>query len=100
MNQTDEDAHLMEGRQGIMPGYNAQAMVSLLDPARARRSELLITASDITITPTNGGTEQRMVTVMLTKRTTEPRCPNFRHWASFGINIYRCCSENTDSGGL
>ncbi len=30
VNLTDEDAQLMKGRQGIMPAYNAQAMVSPL----------------------------------------------------------------------
>ena len=33
LNLTDEDAQLMKGRQGILPAYNAQAMVSTLDPA-------------------------------------------------------------------
>ena len=28
VNLTDQDAQLMKGRQGIMPGYNAQAMAS------------------------------------------------------------------------
>ena len=35
VNLTDEDAQLMKGRQGIMPAYNAQAMVSPLNPAEA-----------------------------------------------------------------
>ncbi len=30
VNLTDEDAQLMKGRQGIMPAYNAQTMVSPL----------------------------------------------------------------------
>jgi transposase len=51
VNLTDGDAQLMKGRQGIMPGYNAQAVVSPLDPAKAKRSGLLITAADVTTTP-------------------------------------------------
>ncbi len=47
VNLTDEDAQLMKGRQGIMPAYNAQAMVSPLDPAQASGSGMLITAADV-----------------------------------------------------
>ncbi len=47
VNLTDEDAQLMKGRQGIMPAYNAQTMVSPLDPAQASGSGMLITAADV-----------------------------------------------------
>ena len=30
INLTDKDARLMQARQGVVPGYNAQAMVSPL----------------------------------------------------------------------
>ena len=55
VNLTDEDAQLMKGRQGILPAYNAQAVVSPLDPARAQRSGLLITAADVTTAPDDYG---------------------------------------------
>ncbi len=47
VNLTDGDAELMKGRHGILPGYNAQAVVSPLDPARAGRTGLFITAADV-----------------------------------------------------
>ena len=36
INLTDRDARLMKGRQGIVAGYNAQAMVSPTEPAGER----------------------------------------------------------------
>ena len=50
VNLTDEDAQLMKGRQGIMPAYNAQAMVSPLDPTQASGSGMLITAAEVVST--------------------------------------------------
>ena len=43
VNLTDEDAQLMKGRQGILPAYNAQAMVSPL----GQHPGMLITAADV-----------------------------------------------------
>lgn len=51
VNLTDGEARLMKSRQGIVPGYNAQAMVSRLDPTVARRTGLLITAAEVTTAP-------------------------------------------------
>jgi transposase len=48
VNLTDGDAELMKGRHGIMPSYNAQAVVSPLDPVRAGRTGLFITAAGVT----------------------------------------------------
>ena len=47
VNLTDGDARLMKGRQGIMPAYNAQAMVSPLQEAATSRPGMLITAVDV-----------------------------------------------------
>ena len=47
VNLTDGDAQLMKGRHGIEAGYNAQAMVSPLNPAKATRIGMLITAADV-----------------------------------------------------
>lgn len=47
INLTDEDAPLVKGRQGIIAGYNAQAMVSPLDPEVAQRSGFIITAAEV-----------------------------------------------------
>ena len=47
VNLTDGDAQLMKGRHGIEAGYNAQAMVSPLDPAKATRIGMMITAADV-----------------------------------------------------
>ena len=46
MNLTDSDAQLTKGRHDIKAGYNAQAMVSPLDPAKAQGDGLFITAAD------------------------------------------------------
>ncbi|MCH8898264.1 MAG: hypothetical protein IIC33_08225 [Chloroflexi bacterium] len=45
VNLTDEDAQLMKGRQGIIPGYNAQAMASPV--AQSSGNGMLITAADV-----------------------------------------------------
>ena len=47
VNLTDGDAQLMKGQQGIVAGYNAQAMVSPLDPAQSLRNGMVITAADV-----------------------------------------------------
>lgn len=51
INLTDEDAVLMKGRQGIVVGYNAQAMASPLDADKTEVSGFLITAADVTDDP-------------------------------------------------
>jgi transposase len=50
-NLTDPDAQLMKAPQGFICGYNAQAMVSALDPMTAGRTGLLITAAEVTTSP-------------------------------------------------
>jgi transposase len=47
INLTDKNSELVKGRQGIMAGYNAQAVVS---PAKIDKNEngLIITAADLT----------------------------------------------------
>ena len=55
VNLTDEDAQLMKGRSGFMTGYNAQAMVSPLDPETAKRSGMLITAVEVVNTAADYG---------------------------------------------
>ncbi len=47
VNLTDEDAQLVKSRQGIVAGYNAQAMVSPLDSGNAGVTGMLITAADV-----------------------------------------------------
>ena len=47
VNLTDEDSQLMKGRNGIINGYNAQAMVSPLSLDTAKRSGMLITAVNV-----------------------------------------------------
>ena len=46
INLTDRDARLMKGRQGIVAGYNAQAMVSPTKPAGGGTG-MLVTAVDV-----------------------------------------------------
>ncbi len=73
MNLTDEDAQLMKGRQGIMPGYNAQTMASPLDPAHASGSGMLITAADVV----NKATDSAQLSPMLeeSEEMTEVHVP-------------------------
>jgi transposase len=53
LNLTDSEATLMKTRQGIVAGYNAQAMVSpaAVDPSGQGPGGLLITAADVTTDP-------------------------------------------------
>ena len=46
INLTDRDARLMKGRQGIVAGYNAQAMVSPVETAGGATG-MLVTAVDV-----------------------------------------------------
>ena len=46
INLTDRDARLMKGRQGIVAGYNAQAMVSPVETAGGGTG-MLVTAVDV-----------------------------------------------------
>ena len=55
VNLTDEDSQLMKGRDGIITGYNAQAMVSPLAVETARRNGMLITAADVVNTAADSG---------------------------------------------
>ena len=47
-NLTDPDAHLMKTRQGIAPGYNAQAVVVAVMVAPDQPAGRLITAAEVT----------------------------------------------------
>ena len=51
VNLTDQDAQLVKSRQGIVAGYNAQAMVSPLDSDNAGVRGLLITAAEVVNDP-------------------------------------------------
>jgi transposase len=47
INLTDPEAVLLKGRRGYVAGYNAQAMVSPVDPVQAGRGGLVITAAEV-----------------------------------------------------
>jgi len=53
VNLTDNDAQLMKGRQGIMPGYNAQAMASPV--VQSSGNGMLITAADVVDSAADSG---------------------------------------------
>jgi transposase len=55
INLTDEDAQLMKGRDGIITGYNAQAMVSPLAEATAKGNGILITAAEVVNSAADSG---------------------------------------------
>ena len=46
INLTDPEARLMKGRQGIVAGYSAQAMVSPME-TDGRATGMLVTAVDV-----------------------------------------------------
>ena len=73
VNLIDGDAQLMKGRHGIEAGYNAQAMVSPLDPDKATRSGMLITGADVV----NSASDTAQLVPMLEKseETTGVRVP-------------------------
>ena len=54
INLTDKDARLMKTRHGIVPGYNAQSMVSPIE-VDDEASGMLITAVDVVDEPTDYG---------------------------------------------
>jgi len=53
VNLTDQDAQLMKSRQGIIPGYTAQAMASPV--AESSGSGMLITAADVVSSAADSG---------------------------------------------
>ncbi len=53
VNLTDNDAQLMKGRQGIIPGYNAQAMASPV--VHSSGNGMLITAADVVTSAADSG---------------------------------------------
>ena len=55
VNLTDEDAQLMQGRDRIVTGYNAQAMVSPLAVETAKGNGMLITAAKVVNTAADSG---------------------------------------------
>ena len=55
INLTDGDASLMKSRGGIVSGYNAQAMVSPLEPATSEGTGLVITAADVVCDANDNG---------------------------------------------
>jgi transposase len=55
VNLTDEDAQLMQGRDRIVTGYNAQAMVSPLAAETAKGTGMLITATKVVNTAADSG---------------------------------------------
>jgi transposase len=55
INLTDSDAQLVKGRSGVITGYNAQAMVSPVDPVAASGSGMLITAADVVNSAADSG---------------------------------------------
>jgi transposase len=55
VNLTDEDSQLMKGRDGIINGYNAQAMVSPLSAVVDEEGGMFVTAADVVNTASDAG---------------------------------------------
>ena len=72
INLTDRDANLMKGRDGVMPGYNAQAMVSPLNRDTGTE-RVIITAADVV---TNASDSEQLVPMLeQAEATTGYRSP-------------------------
>lgn len=69
INLTDGDTRLVKSQQGIVAGYNAQAVVSPLKQEIAKRSGMLITAAAVVNDPDDH--EQLVPMIELAKETTE-----------------------------
>jgi transposase len=61
VNLTDEDAQLMQGRNNIITGYNAQTMVSPLAVDTAKGSGMFITATQVVNTAADYGQLETML---------------------------------------
>ena len=72
INLTDADARLMKGRQGIVAGYNAQAMVSAMKTEEGT-SGMLVTAVDVVDAATDNALLAPMVEQA--EETTGTRVP-------------------------
>lgn len=59
VNLTDPDAQFVKSRQGVIPGYNAQAVVSPV--SQGKQTGLLITAAEVVATPVDYGQLAPMV---------------------------------------
>jgi transposase len=55
INLTDSDAQLVKARSGVIIGYNAQAMVSPVNPSVAEGSGMLITAAEVVNSAADSG---------------------------------------------
>lgn len=92
INLTDQDARLMKTRQGIVPGYNGQAMVSPVDLGEDETS-MLITAVGLVDEPT----DQSQFTPMLEQaaETTGVKVPMTLADAGYysGNNLEKCADR-------
>lgn len=73
VNLTDEDSQLMMGKNGLINGYNAQAMVSPLSLDTAKRNGMLITAAEVINTAADFG--QLVPMLERAEELTENRIP-------------------------
>ena len=93
INLSDEDAFLMKGRQGIIAGYNAQAMVSPLNPGVAQRSGFIITATEVVQDPDDTA---QLLPLMeqaeaMTGESAETTLSDGGYYS--GENLARCAAE-------
>lgn len=93
VNLTDGDASLMKGRQGIIAGYNAQAVVSPLNPQVAPRSGFIITAAEVVTDPDD--TAQLLPLLEQAQAMTGERAETTLSDGGYysGENLTRCAAE-------
>ena len=99
INLTDADARLMKGRQGIVAGYNAQAMVSAMKTEEGA-SGMLVTAVDVV----DAANDNALLVPMVEQAegTTGTRVPMTLADAAYfaASHVAEWCPARSAGGGL
>ena len=98
INLTDKDARLMKTRHGIVPGYNAQSMVSPTE-VDDEASGMLITAVDVVDEPTDYGQFTPMLE-QAEETTGTKACMTLADAGYYsGSNLSECAGRGQGAGG-
>ena len=98
INLTDKDARLMKTRHGIVPGYNAQSMVSPIE-VDDEASGMLITAVDVVDDPTDYGQFTPMLE-QAEETTGTKACMTLADAGYYsGSNLSECAGRGQGAGG-
>lgn len=93
-NLTDQDAHLMKSPQGgYVAGFNAQAMVSGLNPKTAGATGLFITAAEVSTSPADQDQLHSMITQAAENTGEDAEVTLADGGYHSGENVARCTEE-------